>query len=157
MDPDNTPPFTVPWDQVLQQPWLIQAFAVLALLVVVGMFAPKSLGRYSEAVETWTNGRRRTRTASATADVTALRAQVDNLETMLGNTNSELRAFRDETRAYQRRHDDTLGVHAQWDRSMIQLVVQLGGQPLPLPPLYPETPHPAAAAVDGDYSDIDHP
>lgn len=40
---------------------------------------------------------------------------------------------------------------------MIQLVANLGGKPLPKPPLWPETPSGAAANDGGWTADTDHP
>ena len=165
MDPDTTPVgVPIPWEQILQQPWLIRALGVLFFCGLVAQLIPKLTGRYSETVERWTNARRRTRTTAVAADVTALSLQVDNMQTVLGETRAELAmsraelaAFRDETRRYQQAHDVTLTDHSRWDRGMIQLVIKLGGEPLPLEPLYPDVRPAPIPAGDGGISDIDHP
>lgn len=169
METDPTqPPVQIPWEQILQQPWLIQALAVLFFLSLLVQLMPKAAGRWSTTVEQWTDSRRRTKSASASADVSALSVQVDNMEVVLNETRAELAcsraelaAFRAETRAYQQKHDETLGLHSQWDRGMIQLVVSLGGTPLPIVPLYPDMPRAADRmrdlAGDGSIADLDHP
>lgn len=156
------PPGT--WEQVLALPWVIQVLAVVFILLVIGSAFPKVLGPFQEAAEQWTDSRRRTKAAGKDADVTALREQVDEMQTVLAEsrqetaaTRRELREFREETRVYQRRHDEVLGVHARWDRAMIQLVASLGGTPLPQPPLWPETTRRPPAGDGGWTADIDHP
>ena len=162
MDSEPTPLPPIPWEQVLQQPWLIRAIGVLVLVGLVVQLIPRATGKYSATVEQWVNARRRTRATTTAADVTALSLQVDNMQTVLGETRAELAmsraefaAFRDETRRYQRAHDVALGDHGRWDRGMIQLVVSLGGVPLPLVPLYPDLPAHGMrdAPGDGDISD----
>ena len=147
MEPEPTPLPPIPWEQVLQQPWLIRAIGVVVLVGLVVQLIPRFAGKYSATVEQWVNARRSTRATTAAADVTALSVQVDNMQTVLGETRAELAmsraelaAFRDETRRYQRAHDVALGDHSMWDRAMIQLVISLGGKPLPLVALYPDLP-----------------
>lgn len=156
------PPGT--WEQVLALPWVIQMLAVILIVVVVAQAFPRVTGPWQAAVEDWTNSRRRTKAAGRDADVTALRGQVDEMQSVLAESRQEtsavrreLREFRAETRHYQRRHDAVLSVHAGWDQAMIQLVVTLGGKPLPKPPLWPEI-LPGPAANDGGWTaDNDHP
>lgn len=129
---------TAPWHLVWSIPWVIQALAVIFIVIIVAQAAPRILGPYQKALEAWIDGRRRTRTASKDADVTALRQQVDEVQAVLQETQRELRDFRSETRYYQRLHDEILGVHAEWDRRMIQALATLGGRPMPVPPLWPD-------------------
>lgn len=169
METDPTTPVPpIPWEDVLQQPWLIQALAVLFFASLVVQLIPKAAGRWSTTVEQWTDSRRRTKSASANADVSALSVQVDNMEVVLNETRAELAlsraelaAFRAETRTYQQKHDETLGLHSRWDRGMIQLVVSLGGTPLPPVPLYPDVPgtpdRMRDMPGDGGVADLDHP
>ncbi len=169
METDPTTPVPpIPWEDVLQQPWLIQALAVLFFASLVVQLIPKAAGRWSTTVEQWTDSRRRTKSASANGDVSALSVQVDNMEVVLNETRAELAlsraelaAFRAETRTYQQKHDETLGLHSRWDRGMIQLVVSLGGTPLPPMPLYPDVPgtpdRMRDMPGDGGVTDLDHP
>ena len=64
----TTPAPPIPWEDVLQQPWLIQALAVLFFASLVVQLIPKAAGRWSTTVEQWTDSRRRTKSASANAD-----------------------------------------------------------------------------------------
>ena len=149
-------------------PWVIQALAVIFILTIAAQAFPKILGPWQSTVEGLVNGRRRTKAAGRDADVSALSLQVDNMQTVLEETRaelamsrSELAAFRAETRTYQQKHDETLGLHSRWDRGMIQLVVSLGGTPLPPMPLYPDVPgtpdRMRDMPGDGGVTDLDHP
>ena len=148
---------------VWSAPWVIQALAVIFILTIAAQAFPKILGPWQSTVEGLVNGRRRTKAAGRDADVSALSLQVDNMQTVLEETRAELamsraelRAFRTETRDHQRRHDEVLGAHAEWDRQMLQLVASLGGRPFPVPPLWPDR-H-SQSAGDGDYQDAQtHP
>lgn len=160
----TVPPGT--WERVVSLPWVIQLLAVLFIIFIAAQAAPRILGPWQSAIESWTNGRRRTRTAGREADVSALALQVDNMQTVLAETRQELAwsreelaQFRAETRRYQDAHEVVLSDHGQWDVAMIALVVDLGGNPPPKPSLWPssvlrvtDTP-----AGDGDVSDTTHP
>ena len=149
VDPSGSigvPPGT--WESVVSLPWVIQVLAVIFLVVIVAQAAPGVTGKWAATVERWTDSRRRTRVAERDAAGDAWQDQVDHLAEILTEARREtaavrreLREHRDESRAYRRRHDTVLGVHAAWDRAMIRRVADLSGQPpMPAPPLWPEQP-----------------
>lgn len=134
-------------------PSYITASIVVGVIVVIAGAVPKIFGPIGQTIESVMDSARRTTSATRAADVASLTAQIDTMQSVLADTRAELKEFRSETRRYQRRHDEVLTTHAEYDRAMIQLVVQLGGTPLPLPPLWPEAP-PADPPGDGGTTDL---
>lgn len=125
---------------VSADPRIVTVSVVVGIIVVAATAMPRIFGPLAQTIESIVDSARRTTTAARAADVQSLTEQVDAVQSVLAETQAELRAFRDETRRYQRRHDEVLTTHAEYDRAMIQLVVSLGGSPYPLPPLWPDSP-----------------
>ena len=142
----TVPPGT--WETVVNLPWVIQALGVIFIVLIAAQAAPGLTGKWSSSIERWTDARRRTRVATQDAAMDAWQDQVAHLAAILTESRREtaavrreLREHRDESRAYRRRHDTVLGVHAAWDQAMIRRVADLSGQaPMPAPPLWPERP-----------------
>ena len=148
-------PVHVPWEQIISLPWFIQAMAVLSILFIVLQAAPRLLGPWQTAIESWTDGRRRSKVETRDAAVGKLSGQVDQVQSVLEETRKELartrtdlRQFRAETRWYQQHHDQILGNHAQWDRWATQALIELGASPRERPPLWPTNRLPIPG--DGD-------
>ena len=131
MDQDAIPPGAI--DAITRTPWVIQALAVLFVIVVILQAAPQLLGNYQTILRKWTDGRRRTRLDKDNAVLTSLTRQNQGLEDRLDDVLNELH----EMRAYQRRHENILAEHAIWDRSVRYALIDLGGHPPPRPPLWP--------------------
>ena len=131
MDQDAIPPGAI--DAITRTPWVIQVLAVLFVAGIILQAAPQLLGNYQSVIQKWTDERRRTRIDKADAVLTSLTRQNRGLEERLDDVLNELH----EMRAYQRRHEDVLADHAMWDRAVRHALIDLGGHPPALPPLWP--------------------
>ena len=143
-----------PTVDIAAHPWVITATVITGIGLTILAAFPKAAGLLAETIETIVSSARRSAAATKDADVKSLRSQVDEVQAVLAETQSELRAFREETRTYQKRHDEILTTHALWDRAMIRLVIDLGGTPHPTPPLWPEAQTTIEPPGDGGTPDL---